>query len=226
MRRTTRWAVAALAILSVGACKPLDDAMVAVFGRSMRDQRSFDPYENPVQPAEGAIPFSTGNQADSIGDINLGDPIPLEYPRLTQADMVPIGTGSALLQSLENPFEAGDTVALVRGEEIYMRVCWTCHGETGVGATAPIAGKHPTLAAYNLSGPQVAGYSDAYIYGMISVGRGLMPPWAHQIRPIDRWATVTYVRELQARATGGTTVQTGAEAQAEDAVQNEGEGNE
>ncbi len=225
MRKATRWTVAALAVLSVGACKPLDDAMVAVFGRSMRDQRSFDPYEMPVQPAEGAIPFSTGNQADSLGDFNLGDPIPMDYARLTQADMVPIGSGNDVVQGLENPFQPGDSAALARGEEIYMRVCATCHGEAGVGATAPIADKHPTLAAYNLSGAQVAGYSDQYIYGMISVGRGLMPPWAHQIRPIDRWATVTYVRELQARASGGTTVPSASEAQADEA-QNEGEGSE
>ena len=36
----------ALAIVALTGCKPLDDGMVRIFGRSMRDQRSFDPYEN------------------------------------------------------------------------------------------------------------------------------------------------------------------------------------
>jgi len=194
--------VGALLLLTAGACKPLDDTMVAIFGRSMRDQRSFDPYENPVLPPEGAVAFSSGNSADALGDFNLGSPEFMSAPQFTQADMQPIGTGGAIVQSLENPFAPGDSAALARGEEIYMRVCWTCHAENGVGAMAPIADRHPTLAAYNLSGPQVAGYTDQYIYGMITVGRGLMPPWAHQVRPIDRWAVVTYVRQLQADAQG------------------------
>ena len=202
-RAGSRLLLGALALLTFTGCTPLDDAMVAIFGRSMRDQRSFDPYENTVQAPEGAIPFSMANQADSINDWNLGNPDRYDWPMLTQADNVPIGTGNELVQSLENPFEPGDSAALARGEEIYMRVCWTCHAENGVGAQAPIADKHPTLAAYNLAGPQVAGYTDQYIYGMISVGRGLMPPWAHQIRPIDRWAVVTYVRQLQAEAGTG-----------------------
>jgi mono/diheme cytochrome c family protein len=177
--------------------------MVAIFGRSMRDQRSFDPYENPEQPPATSVAFSSGNEADRIDDWNLGQAHTLDWPQLTQANNVPIGVGDSLVQSLENPFERGDSAALARGEEVYMRVCWTCHGANGIGAEAPIADKHPTVPAYNLAGPQVAEYSDQYIYGMISVGRGLMPPWAHQIRPIDRWAVVTYVRELQNQAAQG-----------------------
>lgn len=203
MRNPSRLLLAMLALMTVTGCTPLDDTMVAIFGRSMRDQRSFDPYENPLQPPENSVAFSSGNQADALGDFNLGQPGRLAWPQLTQANNVPIGTGDSLVQSLENPFQHGDSAALARGEVIYMRVCWTCHAENGVGAQAPIASFHPTLAAYNLAGPQVAGYTDQYIYGMISVGRGLMPPWAHQIRPIDRWAVVTYVRKLQADASGG-----------------------
>jgi len=203
MRKARGILVMALALVAVTGCTPLDDAMVAIFGRSMRDQRSFDPYENPVQPPENSVPFSSGNAAAALGQWNVGQAERLDWPQLTQADNVPIGTGNELVRSLVNPFERGDSAALARGEEIYMRVCWTCHAENGVGAQAPIVDKHPTLAAYNLAGAQVQGYTDQYIYGMISVGRGLMPPWGHQIRPIDRWAVVTYVRQLQAEANAG-----------------------
>ncbi len=202
MRNPGRFLVTLLALVAVTGCTPLDDAMVAIFGRSMRDQRSFDPYENPLQTPENSVPFSSGNAAGAVGEFNLGEPGSLEGPRLTQANMVPIGTGDSILQSLENPFEPGDSAALARGQEMYDRVCAVCHGSTGLGAQANIVDMHPTLAAYNLAGAQVQGYTDAYLYGMISVGRGLMPPWAHQIRPIDRWAIVTYVRQLQADASG------------------------
>jgi hypothetical protein len=66
-----------------------------------------------------------------------------------------------------------------------------------VGANAIIAGKHPTVAAYNLNGPIVAGYTDPYIYGMIRVGRGLMPAYGFRIPHYDRWRIVNYVRSLQ-----------------------------
>ena len=202
MRKARFILVGALMLLTAGACKPLDDTMVAIFGRSMRDQRKFDPYENTVAPPTGGVAFSSGNEAGALDEFNVGRPEMLAEPLFTQADMQPIGTGGPIVQSLENPFERGDSAALARGEEIYMRVCWTCHAENGVGAQAPIAANHPTVAAYNLAGPQVTGYTDQYIYGMITVGRGLMPPWAHQIRPIDRWAVVTYVRQLQTEAQG------------------------
>ena len=43
LERFARPLIAVLAITSLVGCKPLDDGMVAIFGRSMRDSRSFDP---------------------------------------------------------------------------------------------------------------------------------------------------------------------------------------
>lgn len=205
MRKTGRMFLASVALLVVATgCKPLDDAMVAVFGRSMRDSRSFDPYENPLMPPEGSVAFASGNSAAEPGDVNVGQPEGENEPYFTQANMVPIGTGDAVVRSMANPFARDDEWALERGQEMYDRTCTVCHGPAGMGTGANIIDKYPALAAYNLAGPQVAGYSDQYIYGMIRVGRGLMPPYGHQIRPVDRWAVVTYVRQLQADAgTGG-----------------------
>lgn len=201
MRSSSRMALACLALLTVATgCKPLDDAMVAIFGRSMRDSRSFDPYENPVGAPEGSVAFASGNSAAAVDEVNFGQPEGYDEPYFTQANMVPIGTGDAVVQSLENPFAYDDPAALERGQEIYLRQCVVCHGPAGVGTGAYILATYPALAAFNLSGAQVAGYTDEYIYGMIRVGRGLMPAWGHQIRPIDRWAAVVYVRQLQAEA--------------------------
>ena len=103
-----------------------------------------------------------------------------------------------------NPVPA-DAASLARGEEMFLRTCAVCHGETGIGAQAYIAEKHPLLPIYNVSGTQVAGYTDGYIYGMIRVGRGLMPPYGHQVSNFDRWHIVNYVRTLQ-RAAGNTPI--------------------
>ena len=61
VRRLMQTAVCAMALTTLGACKPLDDTMVFIFGRSMRDQRSFDPYENTRPAPEHSVAFSSGS---------------------------------------------------------------------------------------------------------------------------------------------------------------------
>lgn len=200
MSKKLRLLAAALALVSTAGCKPLDDAMFAVFGRSMRDSRAFDPYEN-VRPApEGSVSFSSSNFPGGPHEVNVGEPDGGDVVPFAQRDMIPIGTGNAVVQSLVNPFPVGDSVTLARGQVLFDRHCAVCHGTEGVGATSRIAGKHPTVAAYNLNGPIVTGYTDQYIYGMIRVGRGLMPSYGFRVPHYDRWRIVNYVRQLQMNA--------------------------
>ena len=65
---------AVVAAAASGACVPLDDFMGDVFKRSMRDQRSFDPYENTLLPPEGSIPFAAGNYPPGPYAVNVGQP--------------------------------------------------------------------------------------------------------------------------------------------------------
>ena len=189
--------VLALALLPVasGACTPLDDAMAAIFGRSMRDQRSFDPYENTLMPPEGSVPLSAGNYAAGHFDVNVGQPegatdVP---PPFTQLDMT---QRPEVVDSLTNPVPPTHE-SLARGEQIYERVCIVCHGPDGNGANAYIVSVHPALVAQNLRNEISLERSDGYIYGIIRVGRTLMPPYGHQIGHYDRWHVVNYVRQLQ-----------------------------
>lgn len=197
--RLARTLIAGLALLTASGCKPLDDVMVVIFGRSMRDSRSFDPYENPRPAPEGSVSFSSGNYPSAPGVVNLGQPEGVDVPSFTLVDMNPVGTGNATIQRLVNPFAAGDADALARGDVLYQRFCVVCHGPDGIGANAYIADKHPLLPAYNLAMEQVQGYSDQYLYGMIRVGRGFMPEYGSRTTHFDRWAIVMYVRELQRR---------------------------
>jgi mono/diheme cytochrome c family protein len=192
-----RAALAAALLLAASACTPLDDAMAAVFGRHMRDQSSFDPYENTLLPPEGAVPFSSGNFPVAPGELNIGHPEPTDYvvPDFTQADLIP--PGSDVVRLLENPVPA-DSASLARGQVLFERYCLVCHGPAGVGAGAPIRERWPALQVYDLAGPTVQAYTDGYIYGMMRVGRGLMPRYGHQISHFDRWNVVNYVRRLQA----------------------------
>ena len=185
----------ALAVLAAGACVPLDDFMGDVFGRSMRDQRSFDPYENTLLPAEGTVPMSAGNYPAGPFDINVGQPegsadVP---PPFTQLDLT---NRPEVVDSLTNPV-AATAESLARGEQLYYRVCVVCHGPDGSGTTGYIFEVHPAMVAYPLAGEVAMAKSDGYIYGVIRVGRGLMPAYGHQITHYDRWHIVNYVRQLQ-----------------------------
>jgi len=192
--------IAALALTTLAGCKPLDDAMVLVFGRSMRDQRSFDPYENTRPAPVGSVPFAAANYPAADGEINIGQPEGIDIPPFTQSDLGTPGVGGPLIQGMVNPTDPTSPASLARGEELYMRWCVVCHGPDGVGANAYIAGLHPVLPAYNISAELVSGYSDAYLYAMIRVGRGLMPEYGSRIAHFDRWHVVNYVRQLQQQA--------------------------
>jgi mono/diheme cytochrome c family protein len=198
--RLLRPLVAALALTTLAGCKPLDDVMVVVFGRSMRDQRSFDPYENTRPVPVGSVPFAAANYPAADGEVNIGQPEGIDVPPFTQNDLGAPGVGGPAIHGLVNPVDPTSPASLARGEELYLRWCVVCHGPDGVGANAYIAGLHPVLPAYNLSGPIVAAYSDAYIYAMLRVGRGLMPEYGSRIAHFDRWHIVNYVRQLQQQA--------------------------
>jgi mono/diheme cytochrome c family protein len=198
--RALRPLVAVLALVTLAGCKPFDDVMVTVFGRSMRDQRSFDPYENTRPAPVGSVAFAAGNLPSAIGEVNLGQPEGVDIPPFTQLDLGVPGVGGPAIQGLANPTNPTDAASLARGEELYNRWCVVCHGPNGVGANANIASFHPVLPAYNVSGPLVAAYSDAYVYAMIRVGRGLMPEYGSRVAHFDRWHIVNYVRQLQRQA--------------------------
>ncbi|MGI9625778.1 MAG: c-type cytochrome [Longimicrobiales bacterium] len=186
-------------VLNFSACVALDDVMASIFGRSMRDQSSFDPYENQQQnalmPPEGTVPFAAGNYPAGHFDVGLGQMEgALDVPALfTQLDMV---NSPEVVDGLVNPVPATPE-SLARGEELYVRTCVVCHGPDGAGTTGYIFEVHPAMAAYPLQGERAVALSDGYLYGIIRVGRGLMPPYGHQITHYDRWHVVNYVRQLQ-----------------------------
>ena len=198
LRTPARFVAVALLAGLVSACSPFDDLMVEIFGRSMRDQRSFDPYENTLLPAEGSVPFAAGNFTAGPYQVSVGEPEPSPDmpPPFTQIDVV---MQSPVVMSLVNPVEATPE-SLARGERLFNRFCAPCHGTDGIGANASISALHPMLPAINLASAVTAVRPDGYVYGIIRAGRALMPAYGHQIPHHDRWHIVNYVRQLQAQA--------------------------
>lgn len=197
--------------LQLAACIPMDNAVQAIFGRSMQDQASFDPYENPVAPPEGAVSFSSGNHPAAPGEVNLGQPegTPEDIPDLSPISMAQALAGVGPINEFENPIPR-NAESLERGQVVYDRMCAICHGPQGRPAEAPILEKLPAMVAFPLATGGALLRTDGYIYGMITVGRGIMPAYGHQIAHYDRWHVVNYVRQLQGQAAEGGAADAGA----------------
>ena len=86
---------------------------------------------------------------------------------------------------------------LARGERIYQTFCRVCHGDRG-HADGPIIPKFPAPPDYGSD--RLLAMRDGQIFHTVSVGTSLMPSYAGQIVPQDRWRAVLYVRRLQSAA--------------------------
>lgn len=98
---------------------------------------------------------------------------------------------------LSNPPPVGEH-SIVIGESYYQAFCAVCHGESGLG-DGPVSGKFPAIPSIVTA--RVTGYADAYIFALITQGRGLMPPYA-RIPQAARWDIVHYLRTLETGQAG------------------------
>ena len=96
-------------------------------------------------------------------------------------------------RELKNPLKSTHSV-LIRGRHIYQNYCIVCHGPAGEG-DGYIVPKFPRPAS--LQSDKVRGWTDGRIYHTITVGQNLMPSYASQVAPGDRWAVIHYIRVLQ-----------------------------
>lgn len=208
--RRLRTAALVAAVTLLPACTPMDNVMHAIFGRSMRDQPSFDPYENPLMPAEGSVPFASPNFPASAGQAMTGQSQGMaeDLAPFTPAMMTPPGTSE--VTGLANPVAANEA-SLARGKVMYDRNCAVCHGANGMSDQAPILPRLPLMGAFNLASGAAVGFSDGYLYAMIRIGRGLMPSYGHRITHYDRWHIVNYVRQLQEQGGGAAPAGAGGE---------------
>ena len=99
-------------------------------------------------------------------------------------------------RELVNPLPRTADV-LGRGQRVFMTYCVVCHGPKGDGQ-GYIVPKFPMPPS--LLSPKVSGWADGRIYHLITRGQNLMPSYASQIQPEDRWAVIHYVRVLERAA--------------------------
>lgn len=99
----------------------------------------------------------------------------------------------AAARELRNPLRPTPSV-LARGQVIFNTYCIVCHGPAGEG-DGTIVPKFPRPPS--LQSDKIRGWPDGQIYHVATMGQGLMPSYASQIAPGDRWALIHYIRALQ-----------------------------
>ena len=84
---------------------------------------------------------------------------------------------------------------LERGQERYNIYCSPCHGVTGMGNGMVVQRGFKKPPVYGLQ--RLREESVGYFFDVITNGYGVMPDYASQIPPDDRWAIAAYIRVLQ-----------------------------
>jgi mono/diheme cytochrome c family protein len=104
---------------------------------------------------------------------------------------------------MQNPLKP-DPANLASGKERFETSCSPCHGMTGAG-DGPVAHllEHPPK---NLLTGVSKNLPDGYIYGYIRNGGIWMPSYDDAMSSKERWQVVLYVRELERKYGGETSV--------------------
>ncbi len=107
-------------------------------------------------------------------------------------------------KNLQNPMAGKmDTETLLVGQKFYDTNCMVCHGQKGEGGVAakmPVSDKM-ALKPPAMTSDKIKGWTDGYIYHVISEGQGVMGPYAPHIPQKYRWQVVNYIRFLQKQST-------------------------
>jgi mono/diheme cytochrome c family protein len=96
-------------------------------------------------------------------------------------------------KELSNPLAINE-INLRRGEKIFNTYCYVCHGYQGHG-DGPVVPPYPIPKS--LHSEAMRTWKDGHLFHVITKGQGIMPAYAQQILPQDRWAAILYVRALQ-----------------------------
>lgn len=170
-------ALGAALLLVAGCTRQKDSTAIEYMPDMAYGPRVAAQHEDPLRPGQ------------SVNRPPVPGTVPRSYTpyRYAQADSLQAQA------ELVNPLPRTAAV-MARGQRVYANTCIVCHGPEGdgQGSIVPLYPMPPTLHS-----AKVREWPDGRIFHVISRGQNLMPSYATQIVPEDRWAVVHFVRALQ-----------------------------
>ncbi len=88
---------------------------------------------------------------------------------------------------------------LKTGVKYYTIHCTVCHGSNGEGGDKASVAETMALKPPALTSDKIKGWTDGQIYHVITMGQGMMGPYASHIPAKYRWQVVNYIRHLQGK---------------------------
>jgi mono/diheme cytochrome c family protein len=154
--------------------------MLAGCQLDMRDQPRVEPFEASAFFADGVA--GRPRVADTVARGQLALDEHLETGRIN-GQVAPTFPFTITQQTLE------------RGQERYNIFCAPCHNLTGDGRG--IITEYGMRQPTSFHDPDLRAEPAGYYFTVITDGTRIMPSYAAQISPEDRWAIVAYIRALQ-----------------------------
>lgn len=96
-------------------------------------------------------------------------------------------------EKAKNPIAADDK-SVETGRQLFQIYCVPCHGKEGHGDG--FVGAKLALQPYNLSAQQTRERTDGFIFGYMTFGGAVMPIYANDLSPTERWNVVNFVRKV------------------------------
>lgn len=158
------------------------------WSQDMANQISVKPQESPDPANPGMTPFPS-RSAPVKGTTVLVEDLDAAKKMVNPVPVTPqsVATGKHLF-------------------EIY---CTPCHGFTGVGDG--LVGQKLIMQPFNLTSSNTMhdwhspDYPDGYIFGYMTLGGAVMPSYANDLSPTERWNVVNYVRTVFQKVKAVTT---------------------
>ncbi len=118
---------------------------------------------------------------------------PIPFPKRS----VPVpGTATMRVQdqesatNLPNPIPA-TAASINTGKQLFMIYCTPCHGTSGTGNGT--VGEKLSVRPFDLTSEGVQALPDGFIFGYLTFRGTVMPSYANDLSPTERWHVVNYL---------------------------------
>lgn len=155
-------------------------AFVIACQQKMADQPRYEPLSRSTFFSDGraARPLEEGTVAR--GELRIDEHFYQAKERGNLVDTFPFPVTSMILK---------------RGQERFNIYCAPCHDRVGTGQGMIVRRGYRAPASFHIDRLRQAPVG--YFFDVMTNGFGVMPDYAQQVHPEDRWAIVAYIRALQ-----------------------------